>query len=197
MTKTLSVCRRAALLLLAFFVSWVALGEAQAAPSQTGKSTSVSSKSRRRAAARRSRRSRRTTPKVVTKKVVTPVSKESPPYGVVISDRNEADVDAAPTSVQPKSQGPIVGGVLNGKAISRPAPAYPAIAKAARASGAVVVQILVDENGDVISAQAVSGHPLLQQSAVSAVRQWKFTPTLLSGQPVKVTGRVIVNYNLQ
>jgi protein TonB len=87
--------------------------------------------------------------------------------------------------------------VLNGKAISKPTPAYPAIAKAARASGAVTVQIVVDESGRVVSANAVSGHPLLQQAAVQAVRQWRFSPTLLSGQPVKVSGVVTVNFALQ
>jgi protein TonB len=91
----------------------------------------------------------------------------------------------------------ISGGVLNGKAISKPAPVYPAIARAAGAQGSVTVQITVDEEGNVISAVPVSGHPLLQQSAVSAVRQWKFTPTRLSGQPVKVAGVVVVNYTLQ
>ena len=91
----------------------------------------------------------------------------------------------------------VEGGVLNGKAISKPAPAYPAIAKAARAQGTVSVRIIVDETGHVISANAVSGHPLLQQSAIAAVRQWRFTPTLLSGQPVKVAGVVTVNYVLQ
>ena len=55
---------------------------------------------------------------------------------------------------------PISGGVLNGRAISLPPPAYPPIAKAAHASGTVTVQVVVDEDGKVISAHAVSGHPL-------------------------------------
>ena len=52
----------------------------------------------------------------------------------------------------------------------------------------MVVQVTVDENGYVISAHAVSGHPLLQAAAVAAARQAKFPPTLLMGEPVKVTG---------
>jgi protein TonB len=60
-----------------------------------------------------------------------------------------------------------------------------------------VVQITVDEEGRVIAVSAVSGHPLLQQSAVSAARQARFSPTLLSGQPVKVTGVVTYNFVLQ
>ena len=102
-----------------------------------------------------------------------------------------------PTPTPPKRTTPVSGGVLTGKAISKPQPAYPPIAKAARASGAVVVQITVDESGRVVSASAVSGHPLLQQAAVNAVRNWRFSPTMLSGQPVKVTGTVTVNFTLQ
>jgi periplasmic protein TonB len=91
----------------------------------------------------------------------------------------------------------VSGGVLNGKAISKPQPAYPPIAKAARAQGTVTVQIVVDESGRVISASAVSGHPLLQQAAVAAARQARFSPTLLSGQPVKVSGVITYNFVLQ
>jgi TonB family protein len=89
---------------------------------------------------------------------------------------------------------PISGGVLNGKAISLPRPAYPAIAKAANAGGAVQVQVIVDENGNVTSAQVVSGHPLLQNAALQAARNAKFSPAKLSGQPVKVTGVIIYNF---
>lgn len=91
----------------------------------------------------------------------------------------------------------VSGGVLNGKAISLPKPPYPPIAKTARASGTVTVQVTIDENGNVISASAVSGHPLLRAAAVSAARQARFTPTKLSGQPVKVTGVINYNFGLQ
>ncbi len=82
----------------------------------------------------------------------------------------------------------ISGGVVNGKAISLPAPAYPAAAQAVGASGAVNVQVLIDEEGNVISASAVSGHPLLRSAAEGAARNAKFRPTMLSGQSVKVSG---------
>ena len=88
----------------------------------------------------------------------------------------------------------ISGGVLNGKAISLPKPPYPPIARATKASGTVVVQVTVDENGNVISARPVSGHPLLQAGAVAAARSAKFSPTRLSGQPVKVTGVITYNF---
>lgn len=88
----------------------------------------------------------------------------------------------------------IASGVINGKAVSLPKPEYPAAALAVKASGAVNVQVMIDETGNVISAAAVSGHPLLQQTAVKAARQARFRPTLLSGQPVKITGVIVYNF---
>ena len=88
----------------------------------------------------------------------------------------------------------VSGGVLNGKAISLPQPTLPAIAKAAKAGGAVVVQVTVDEDGKVISANAVSGHPLLRPAAVQAAYAARFSPTKLSGQAVKVTGVITYNF---
>ena len=88
----------------------------------------------------------------------------------------------------------INGGVLNGKATSLPAPRYPPAAAAVNASGMVNVQVTIDEDGNVISAEAVSGHPLLRGAAVEAAQQAKFSPTLLSGQPVKITGVITYNF---
>ncbi|HKO35147.1 MAG TPA: TonB family protein [Pyrinomonadaceae bacterium] len=119
----------------------------------------------------------------------------APPSSLPAVNHNSAA--SVPPPLKPGPVKTISGGVLNGKAISKPQPAYPAIAKAARASGTVTVQVLVDEQGKVVSANAVSGHPLLQQSAVQAARQARFSPTLLSGQPVKVTGVITYNFVLQ
>lgn len=88
----------------------------------------------------------------------------------------------------------ISGGILNGKAVALPKPAYPAAARAVGAEGAVNVQITIDEEGNVISASAVSGHPLLQAAAVQAAQQAKFNTTTLSGQAVKVTGVLVYNF---
>jgi Ca-activated chloride channel family protein len=99
-----------------------------------------------------------------------------------------------PTPV-PRINTPISGGVLNGKAVSLPKPAYPAMAKAASASGTVTVQVTVDESGNVIAARPISGHPMLQQSAAAAARQAKFVPTMMSGKPVKTTGVVVYNFD--
>jgi len=92
---------------------------------------------------------------------------------------------------------PIQGGALNGKAVSLPPPEYPEIAKRAHASGSVTVEITIDETGNVISAHAVSGHPLLQAAAVTAARQASFTPTRLNGEPVKVAGVLVYNFMAQ
>ena len=120
-----------------------------------------------------------------------------PGAGTVVSAPakvNIADEPPPPPAATPTPpRAPISGGVLNGKAISLPKPQYPAIAKAAHAAGTVTVQVTIDENGSVISARAVSGHPLLQAVAVAAARQARFSPTKLSGQPVKVTG--VIQYN--
>jgi len=102
----------------------------------------------------------------------------------------------APTP-KPTPRAPISGGVLNGKAVRLVTPPYPAIARSAHASGSVQVQVLIDENGNVVTAHAVSGHPLLQAAAVAAARASKFTPTKLSGQPVKVNGVIIYNFVAQ
>lgn len=85
-------------------------------------------------------------------------------------------------------------GVINGRAAYLAMPPYPPSAKLVKAQGAVNVQVLIDETGKVISASAVSGHPLLRQVAENAARQSRFTPTLLSNQPVKVTGVIIYKF---
>jgi protein TonB len=119
-----------------------------------------------------------------------------PGAGTVVAAPTKVAIAEEPPPPEAKPtppRAPISGGVLNGKAISLPKPAYPPIARAAHASGTVVVQVLIDENGSVVSARAVSGHPLLQAVAVGAARQARFSPTKLSGQPVKVTG--VIQYN--
>lgn len=91
---------------------------------------------------------------------------------------------------------PISGGVLNGKAVILPAPHYPPGAKNQRASGTVTVEVLLDEEGKVVEARAVEGHPALRQSAVEAARRARFSPTILSGRPVKVTGVITYKFSL-
>jgi protein TonB len=85
-------------------------------------------------------------------------------------------------------------GVINGKATNLVKPTYSPAALAVRAAGEVNVQVTIDEKGNVISANAVSGHVLLRPSAETAARASKFNPTLLSLQPVKVTGLIVYKF---
>jgi protein TonB len=118
--------------------------------------------------------------------------------GQIISGPAKVEIsDEPPPPPKPTPHAPISGGVLNGKAVHLVQPPYPAIARSAHASGQVVVQVLIDENGNVVAAHATSGHPLLQAAAVNAARASKFTPTKLSGQPVKVNGVIIYNFLAQ
>lgn len=88
---------------------------------------------------------------------------------------------------------PITEGVESGHAIELPAPAYPPIARAAHAQGTVDVKVLVDFDGSVIAAVAISGHPLLQAASVNAARQARFTPMKYKGEPVKIVG--VIQYH--
>lgn len=88
---------------------------------------------------------------------------------------------------------PISGGVLNSKALEMPRPVYPETARRAKMTGIVTVEVVIDISGKVIGARAVSGPEMLRDAAERAARQAKFTPALLSGQPVRVSG--VINYN--
>ncbi len=100
-----------------------------------------------------------------------------------------------PPVIKPKPPAsPISLGVINGKATSLPKPPYPAAAKAVNAQGEVKVQVTIDESGKVVSASAVSGHPLLKREAERAAMSAKFSPTTLSKVPVKVTGMIVYKF---
>lgn len=86
--------------------------------------------------------------------------------------------------------------VLQGKAIERRTPAYPAMARQIRLEGSVAVEIVISPDGRVESWRAMSGHPLFVPSAIEAVRQWRFEPTLLNGTPVRVTGIITFVFRL-
>lgn len=96
-------------------------------------------------------------------------------------------------STNPLRRAPISGGVLNGKALKLAKPRYPQAARDSGASGTVVVQVLIDETGKVISARAIGGHPDLRKVSEDAALESEFSPTRLEGKPVKVTG--VIQYN--
>lgn len=111
-------------------------------------------------------------------------------------DNEEFEVKTKPKATPSQRTPPVQSlGVINGRATYLPKPAYPAAAIAVHAGGQVNVQVTIDEDGRVISAQAVSGHPLLRGAAVSAAKSTRFSPTLLSKVPVKVTG--VITYNFE
>ena len=87
---------------------------------------------------------------------------------------------------------PVSGGVLNGIALSLPAPVYPETAKRMRVAGVVTVEVVLDETGKVVAANATAGPTMLRDAAVQAAMKARFSPTKLSGQPVKVSG--VINY---
>ena len=104
-------------------------------------------------------------------------------------------VDNAPSPpTQPARM--ITGGVLNGSALNLPSPLYPETARRMRTSGVVEVEVVIDENGKVMSAKAASGPAIFRENAVQAALRAKFTPSKLSGQPVKVTGKIIYNFRM-
>jgi protein TonB len=102
-----------------------------------------------------------------------------------------------PPVVKPPTTTRLASSILISKAVSLPQPLYPALAKQIKAQGPVNVQILVDEQGKVISAHAVSGNPTLLAAAKDAAMRARFTPTVLSGVPVKVQGLITYNFVLQ
>ena len=114
------------------------------------------------------------------------------------SPMSAASPNPIPISGKPDHTHPvpkqISGGVLNNKAITLPKPDYPPAARAVRASGSVSVQVVVNEEGNVILASAVTGHPLLRAAAVKAARAAKFEPRLMSGQPIKVSGSLTYDF---
>jgi TonB family protein len=131
--------------------------------------------------------------------------KSSPPRDKSPTPGSDRGDETSPETPEPKTPTPVPrtpppvpktvsGGVLNGKAVNLVKPPYPPAARAVKASGAVNVQVTIDEEGNVISASAVSGHPLLRAASVSAAQASKFSPTILSGQRVKVTGVIVYNF---
>jgi len=124
------------------------------------------------------------------------------PMGIAIALIIAASCVSVPAraALQDKPESPKIirksGGVLQGSATKRAEPAYPPLAKTARVSGTVVVEVTVDETGTVIAARSISGHPLLKPAAETAARGWEFKPTLLQGTPVKVIGTITFNFQL-
>jgi protein TonB len=87
-------------------------------------------------------------------------------------------------------------GVTKGLLIHKQEPTYPSLARAARVQGDVILNAIIDTNGQITNLQLVSGHPMLVPAAIEAVRQWRYKPYLLNGQPVEVETTITVIFTL-
>jgi len=115
---------------------------------------------------------------------------------------NSGVISGVISSKPPLSNSPLQGrvrisqGVSIGLLLKKVSPHYPDDARQARIQGQVVVQVLIDKNGDVEKATLVSGHPSLAPAALEAVKQWKYKPYLLNNQPMAVETQVVINFSL-
>ena len=110
--------------------------------------------------------------------------------GGIIGSANIPKV-AAPSRIR------VSQGVTEGNLIRKVQPSYPPLAKTARIQGQVILHALISKAGNIENLEVVSGHPMLVQSALDAVRQWKYRPYVLNGEPVAVDTTITVNFNLQ
>lgn len=127
-----------------------------------------------------------------------PGAQGGPSSSAVPAALADSEPEKAPPPVKKVTKPPTqTKGVINGEAKYLPKPTYPPAAVALQVSGAVNVQVTIDESGKVISARAVSGNPLLRQAAENAARRATFSTTYLSEVPVKVTGMIVYNFTRQ
>jgi periplasmic protein TonB len=98
-----------------------------------------------------------------------------------------------PTAPQRVKQG---GNVTAASILQQTRPLYPALARQARIQGNVVLHAIIDKDGKVAQLEVISGHPLLVQSALDAVKQWRYKPTLLNGDPVEVDTTITVTFTM-
>jgi periplasmic protein TonB len=109
-------------------------------------------------------------------------------------------VGATPTVVPPPpvpvARPPRVSRMMEGNLVHKVQPAYPPLARAARIQGSVVLRAIISRAGTIENLQVLSGHPLLVQAAIDAVRQWRYRPYNLNGEPVEVETQVTVNFIL-
>jgi periplasmic protein TonB len=118
-----------------------------------------------------------------------------PPYVAVIP-RAEIVKPVVTAPEQPAKPTAINSGVLASKLVTRVLPQYPALARQMRISGAVRLLAIVGKDGHVQSLRVIEGHPMLREAALNAVKQWVYSPTYLSGQPIEVEAAIEVNFNL-
>jgi protein TonB len=148
-------------------------------------------------------------PRAIPKDVAVFKEAELPPD--VINNTNQSGVfggipgqgiigGTGPVLAPPKPAAPARikqgGEVTAASIITQTRPAYPALARQARIQGTVVLHAIIDKEGKVAQLEVVSGHPLLVQSAIEAVRQWRYKPTQLNGDPVEVDTTIQVTFTM-
>lgn len=116
--------------------------------------------------------------------------------GVVVGPLgSETTVPPPPPAVQRPIR--LHAGIAAPRKITNVEPAYPALARAAHVEGVVIIEATIDAHGNVASARVLRSLPLLDEAAISAVRQWTFTPALLNGVPIPVVMTVTVRFALE
>jgi Ca-activated chloride channel family protein len=120
----------------------------------------------------------------------TPAPTPPPPAPSPSPSPSPTPPPAAPEKKEEARRTLVSGGVLNGKALNLPRPVYPPVARTSGVVGTVIIEVTIDERGSVADVRVLSGHPLLQKAALAAARQAKFSPTILSGEPVRVKGTI-------
>jgi periplasmic protein TonB len=117
--------------------------------------------------------------------------------GIISSSSRSAAVPTLSKPVPTVQRVRVSAGVIKGLLIYRVEPAYPPLAQEARIQGVVVLTALIDKGGNIQSLQVVSGHPLLARAAIDAVKQWRYKPFLLNGQPLEVETTVTVTFHVR
>jgi len=100
-----------------------------------------------------------------------------------------------PTVTKKREALKIGGDLQESKLIKKVVPEYPPLAQRMRLSGTVILLVTIDEEGNVTDVKPQSGHPVLQKAAIEAVSKWKYSPTVLNGEPISIQGTVRVIFN--
>jgi protein TonB len=151
------------------------------------------------------------TPTKIPKKVEIIKEEEAPPPSVGV-------VGGVPGGVPGGQMGGVIGGIISntpvavpkvavqrvrvsqgvtqGMVLHRVQPTYPPLARTARVQGSVILAAIIGKDGSIQNLHVISGHPLLTQAALDAVKQWKYRPYILNGEPVEVDTQVTVNFTL-
>lgn len=145
----------------------------------------------------------------VDRLVDTSVPEEAPPCAICVSGSTGdlTNANPIPNSIgnrpallppppKPEARPPRISHMMEGNLISRVQPVYPPLARAARIQGAVVIRAVISRSGTIENLQTLSGHPMLVPAALDAVRQWRYRPYILNGDPVEVETQVTVNFSL-